>query len=150
MSASNEPRPRCRAAMFIQRGVPSDKQEEALLAYIASQRLSMLHRVPWWKPEDAVTLVQAGNVNVIVAAFDSRAVQQLAADIGHHGKVIVIHPEPRIVEPPRGRLGTLADLIVRWYRGGRSVQDIAADIGSEATDVRAVLRKHGEDPGRSH
>lgn len=138
-----------RAAMFIQRGVARDKQEAALLQFILDRRMSMLHRVPWWRPEDAATLVQAGTVGVIVAAFDSKAVHQLAAEIGTAGKVIVIRPEPRVVEPPRQKLGTLSDLILRWWRGGRSVREIAVDIGGETTDVRQVLRRHGEDPGRS-
>lgn len=138
-----------RAAVFIQRGVPRDKQEEPLLQFIRERHMSMLHRVPWWRPEDAVTLVQAGTVGVVLAAFDSKAVQQLAAAIGDAGKVVVVHPEPRVIEPPRGRLVTVADLILRWFRGGRSVKDIAADIGGETTDVRQILRKAGEDPGRS-
>jgi hypothetical protein len=132
--------------MFVQRGAPSDKQEAALLGFILSRHMAFMHLVPHWRPQDAVTLVLSGTVTAIVAAFNSRAVQKLAADIGDAGEVIVIRPEPMVVEPPKRKLGTLGDLIVRWRRAGKSVRDIAVDIGSETTDIRAVLRKAGEDP----
>lgn len=110
----------------------------------------MLAIVPHWRPADAVQLARDGRVDTVVAAFDSRAVQQLAADIDGDAQVVVVHPEPKVITPPRHPLGTLADLILRWFRRGKSVQQIAADIDGDTTDVRAILRKHGEDPGRSH
>jgi hypothetical protein len=138
-----------RAAILIQRGVPTDKQTEALLRYVLGERWSMLAIVPWWQPADAVTLVRTGEVDTVVCAFDSKAVRQLAADIGATGTVMVIHPEPKVVEPPRGRLGTVADLVLRWWRNGKTVGEIALDVGSDTTDIREVLRRAGEDPGRT-
>jgi hypothetical protein len=137
-------------AMLIQRGVSSAKQEAVLLPYILSQHLSMSYRVPCWRPEDAVALVRSGMAAAVVAAFNSKVVQQLAAEIGAAGNVIVVHPEPMVVEPPRRQLGTLGDLILRWWRRGRTVQEIALDIDGDTTDVRQILRRSGEDPGRSN
>lgn len=111
----------------------------------------MLAIVPPGQPADAVRLARDHRVDTIVAAFDSRVVQQLAADIGDDAQVLVVHPEPKVIEPPPKRgLATIGDLILRWFRRGRSVQQIAIDIDENTTEVRAILRKYGEDPGPKH
>jgi hypothetical protein len=138
------------AVIFIQRGAPADKQRLACIDYALSQRWSVLAIVPHWQPEDVVHLARAGRIRHVVAAFDSRAVQQLAADVEGKADVVVVHPEPRLVEPPKHGLGTLGELILRWFQKGRTVQEIAADVDGDTTDVRAILRRYGEDPGRSH
>jgi hypothetical protein len=135
-----------RAAIFVQRGAPTDKQTTACLRYALGQRWSVLVIVPYWQPQDAVQLARDGRIDKLVAAFDSKAVQQLAADVDGDAEVLIVHPEPRVVEPPKRKLGTLGDLIVRWFRRGKTVSEIALDIGEETTDVRAILRRYGEHP----
>lgn len=137
-----------RAAIFVQRGVPADKQTSACLRYALAQPWSVLAIVPPWQPADAVRMARDGRIDTVVAAFDSRAVQQLAVDIDGDAQVVVVHPEPKVIAPPKHGLGTLADLILRWFRHGRTVKEIAVDIDGDTTDVRAILRKHGENPGR--
>lgn len=136
-----------RAAIFVQRGGPApDRQIAACLHYCAAEQYPMLAIVPPGRPGDAVQLVRDGRVQVIVTGYDSKAVQQLAADLDDLGRVEVIHPQPRVIEPPRHKLGTLGDLILRWWRRGKTVKEIAADIDEPTTDVREILRKYGESP----
>jgi hypothetical protein len=137
------------AVIFIQRGAPAEKQQAACIDYALSQHWSVLAIVPHWQPEDIIHLADAGRIRHVVAAFDSKAVQQLAADVERKAAVVVVHPEPRIIEPPKHGLGTLGELILRWFRKGRTVEEIAAEVDGDTTDVRAVLRKYGVDPGRS-
>lgn len=135
------------AAIFLQRGGPSaERQIEACLDYCAAVHYPALAIVPPGRPGDAVQLVRDGRVQVIVTGFDSKAAQQMAAEIDDAGRVEVIHPAPRVIEPPRHKLATLGDLIVRWFRHGKSVKEIAADIDEKTIDVRAILRKYGESP----
>lgn len=135
-------------AIFIQRGpVSVARQTAACLAFIKSERLSLFAIVPYWAPEDAVQMVRSGTVSTIVTAFDSRATQTLAADIDGAGQVVYIHPTPTVVHPPRlSSIPAIGELIVRWFRSGRTVREITHDVGGETVDVRDVLRKAGEDP----
>jgi hypothetical protein len=137
-----------RAVIFVQRGASVDKQTTACLRYVLGEHWSMLAIVPFWRPEDAVKLVRDQRIDRIVAAFDSKAVQHLAVEVDGEAEVVVVHPEPRVIEPAKRKLGTLGDLIVRWFRRGKTVAEIAADIDGDTTDVRAILRKYGEDPHR--
>jgi hypothetical protein len=133
------------AAIFVQRGGPSrDRQIEACRQYCATEQYSVYAIVPPGRPADAVQLVRQRRVSVIVTGFDSKPVQQLAADVDGAGRVEVVHPAPRVVEPPRHKLGTIADLVVRWFRRGKPIKEIAVEIDGNTTDVRAILRKHGE------
>lgn len=136
------------AAIFVQRGhVSVAKQTAACLAFIRLERLSLFAIVPYWAPEDAVQMVRTGTVTTIVTAFDSRAAQTLAADIDGDGQVVYIHPAPTVIHPPRlSSLPAIGELIVRWFRSGRTVGEITRDVGGETVDVRDVLRKAGEDP----
>lgn len=136
-----------RAAIFIQRGVPTDKQEAACLAYCLND---MQYSVLWFvrpdSPRDAVLLARDNLITAVVTAFESRAAHQLAADIAEvnpHVRVEVVHPVPKVLEPPKHGLGTLGDLIVRWWKRGKSVEEIARDIDGETTDVRGILRRYG-------
>lgn len=134
-----------RAAIFVQRGALDGKQQKVCLEYIDRQHWSMLHVVPYWAPEDAVSLVRDGTVDVIVTAFDSQAARALAADLGPHGRVLFVHPAPTVIEiTARLRVASLVDLILRWRSKGRTIEEIAEDIDGETTDVRAILRRAGE------
>lgn len=136
-----------RAAIFVQRGGPSrDRQIEVCRQYCAEAEYSMYAIVRPERPDDAVRLVRHHGVAVVVAGYDSKAVQQLAADIDTVGRVEVVHPTPRVIEPPKHKLGSLGDLIVRWFRRGKPVKEIAAEIDENTTDVREILRKYGEHP----
>ena len=135
-----------RAAIFVQRGGPSrDRQIEACRQHCATERYSMLAIVLPGRPHDAVQLVRQHRVSVIIAAYDSKAVQQLAAELDDAGRVEVVHPTPRVIEPPKHKM-TIGDLVVRWFRRGKPVKDIAAEIDGNTTDVRDILRKYGEHP----
>jgi hypothetical protein len=137
-----------KAAIFTQAGLPEQKQHQACLDFINANHWQLLHVIPFWAPTDAVKLVAAGVVDVIVAAFNSRTVRRLAESIGNRGQVYYVHPTPTLVSPPPATMpGSLPDLIVRWFRRGRAPRDIAADIGSTTRDVRDILRRAGEDPG---
>lgn len=138
-----------RAAIFIQRGVSSSKQTTACLRYILAEHWSPQAIVPFWQPADAVRLARDGRIDTLVAAFDSKVVQQLADDLDGDAEVIVVHPQPKIVAPRRHGLGSIGDLILRWWRRGKTVEQIAIDVDGDTTDVRAILRRYGEDPGRS-
>jgi hypothetical protein len=135
------------SAIFIQRGqVSVAKQTAACLTYIKIEKLPLYAIVPYWAPDDAVQMVKNGTVTTIVTAFDSRAAQQLAADIDGAGQVVYIHPTPTAIQPPRtSTLPAIGELIVRWFRSGRSVPEITRDVGATTIDVRNVLRKAGED-----
>lgn len=137
-----------RSAIFIQRGVEVRKQTAACIRYIESEHWSMLHVVPYHAPHDAVRLVRDGTVDVVVTAYDSRAAQALAADIGHAGRVIFVHPNPTEIPPPPRKLRSgVTELILRWWRrGDRSVADIAADVETDTTEIREILRRAGEHP----
>lgn len=140
------------AAIFVQRGhgaPPPEKQLDACLAYCATERYAVIAIVPG-VVEDASALTADGRVTVLVAAYDSRAVQQLAVAVEGHGQVEVVHPEPRVVEPARPHaVRSINELILRMSRRGRTVEQISDTIDAETTDVRAILRRYGEDPGRS-
>lgn len=137
------------AAIYVQHtpaSPPAEKQLEACLAYCEDVGYTLTAIVPG-DLGDAAALVEGGRVDVIVAGHDSRAAQQLAARVVGAGRVEVVHPTPRVIEPPRASLGTLGELIHRWFRRGRTVEQIADDIDGDTTDVRAILRKYGEHPG---
>jgi hypothetical protein len=137
-----------KAAIFTQTGTSEPKQHQACLDFIYQQQWILLHVVPASAPSDAVELVRAGLIDVVVAAFASKAVTQLAEAIDGRGKVYFVHPVPTLVEPAPAKMpGSLTELIVRWFRGGRSPKQIAADIGSRTCDVRDILRRFGERPG---
>jgi hypothetical protein len=134
--------------IFLQRGISERKQEQACLAFCDEQRWRLEHVVPWFAPRDAVKLVRAGLVEVVLAAFASPEVRRLAGDIGDAARVVVVHPRPAVVEPPaRSVPASLAELVVRWFRRGRTPREIAFDLESSTRDVRDILRRSGEDPG---
>ena len=137
-----------RAAIFLQRGGPSrDKQIEACRHYCAEAGYMMLAIVRPDRPGDAVQLVRHHGVTVIVTGYDSKAAQQLAADIDDAGRVEIVHPTPRVLDPPpKHMLGSVAELIVKWFRRGKPVKEIALEIDGNTTDVRAILRQYGEHP----
>lgn len=138
------------AVIYLQHGAnapPGDKQLEACIDHCQDVGYHLLAIVSG-DATGAAKLVEAGRVDVIVAGYGSRSVQHLAARVEGAGRVEVVHPEPHtITPPPRSGLGTLSELILRWFRRGRSVQQIAADLDGDTTDVRAILRKYGEHPG---
>lgn len=140
-----------RAAIYIQHtpaSPPPERQLEACLAYCEAEGYQLDAIIPG-DLGDAAALVESGRVDVVVAGHGSRAVQQLAGDVAGAGRVEVVHPVPRVIEPPRSGLAKYGDLILRWFRRGKSVQRIAEDLDGDTTDVRAILRKYGVDPGRS-
>jgi hypothetical protein len=132
-----------RAAIFVQRGFPADRQTTMCLRYALEQHYTLLAVVPSWAPEDACKLVRDGTVDVVVCAFDSRAVTQLAADLPPAGRVEVVHPAPHVVVAAHHRVGSVADLVARWRRRGRSVRQIAEDLDEPTGEVRDLLRKLG-------
>lgn len=138
-----------RAAIFVQGGAPGRKQERMCLRQIEAEHWELMGIVPQSAPRDAVVLVSAGVVDVIVTAFDSPAAQRLAADIGPRGQVVYVHPQPGVIVPKSSLPASLADLIMRWWHRGRTVTEIAIDVGSETCDVRNIIRRAGEQPGRS-
>lgn len=138
-----------RAAIFIQRGAPRDKQEQLCLDHIEAEHWELLGIVPHSAARDAVVLVSAGAVDVIVTAINSRAAQHMAADLGRDGRVVYVHPVPTEIEPRSTLPASLADLILRWWHRGRTVSQIALDVGSDTCDVRSIIRRAGEYPDRS-
>jgi hypothetical protein len=130
----------------VQRGFPAERQTVLCLQYaVEEQHYTLLAVVPYWAPEDACKLVRDGTVDVVVAAFDSKAVNQLAADLPPAGRVEVVHPQPHVVERPHHRLGSVADLVARWCGRGRSVRQIADDLDEPTGEVRDLLRRLGLD-----
>jgi hypothetical protein len=137
-----------RAAIFIQRGAPQTKQQRLCLDYIEEEHWQLVGMVPPSGARDAAALVSAGVVDVIITAFDSPAAQALATLVGPCGMVMFVHPLPTCIKV-KSILPTLAELIVRWFRHGRTVRQIADEVGSDTSDVREVLRRGGEQPDRS-
>lgn len=136
-----------RAVILVQRGAPRDKQVATCLEWVALEHLPMETIVPHSAPEQAVRLVRRGTVGTVVVAFDSRAARAIAADIQGHGRVVVVHPTPFEIcppEPEHRRLPSLVELILRWRGKGRTVEEIAADLDGDTTDVRAILRRASE------
>jgi hypothetical protein len=138
------------AAIYIQRGPSAGQQTTACWAYAQAEHLPMRTIVPYFAMEQAVRMIRDRIVNVIITAFDSRAVRQLASEIEPlGGQVIFVHPVPTTIHPPHASsLPDMAGLILRWWDAGRTAHEIAQDIGSETTDVRAVLRKGGRQTSR--
>jgi hypothetical protein len=138
-----------KTAIFVQAGsTPAKKQTDACLLYAISNHLPMVAIIPPWVPGDAVAMCRSGEISTVITAFDSRAARQLAADIDGFGQVIYVHPEPGVIVPP-ARRSTVPDmdaLILRWHRAGRTPHQIAAELESDTTDVRAILRRAGEYP----
>lgn len=144
-----------RAVILLQRGAAWDKQIAACLEWIEQQRIPWQSVIPHGAPNEAVRLVRSGDVDTVVMAYDSRVAFAVAADIQGHGRVVVVRPEPHEIpgpdpapEPKKG-LPSLVDLILRWTGKGRTVEEIAADIDGDTTDVRAILRRAGKQPPRS-
>jgi hypothetical protein len=144
------------SAIFIQRGAPKGKQTDVCLAYTAANRLPMIAIVPYWAADEAVAMVKSGQVNTIITAFDSRAARHLADQVDGHGQVVYVHPEPGTIvpEPPRpprrsAMPASVADLICRWHRAGRTASQIAHDLESKTSDVADVIRRADDGPGRS-
>lgn len=127
------------AAIFIQRGAPEPKQTGACLDYIVGQRWNLKHVVPYWSPDAAVALVRDGAVGVIVAAFNSKALALLAADIGDTGEVMYVHPQPTVVRPHR-KLPSIGDLVRRLRGRGESTQEIAGFLEIDTGEVRRFGR----------
>lgn len=107
--------------------------------------------VPYFAMQQAVTMVKDRIVNMIVVAYDSKAARQLAIAVAEFGgHVVFVHPVPTTIHPPH--VSTLPDmegLIFRWFDAGRTEHEIAQDLQSETTDVRAVLRRGGRYTSRS-
>ena len=142
---------RSRAVIYIQHSPaspPAERQLEVCLTYCESAGYELDAIIPG-DLGDAAALVESGRVDVVITGHDSRAAHELAARIVGAGRVEAVHPEPRVIEPPRSGITKYGELIHRWFRRGRSVQQIAEDIDGDTTDVRAILRKYGVDPGRS-
>lgn len=133
------------AAIYVQRGAPAGKQTTACLQYARTERVPMISIVPYYAMDQAVQMVRDRIVNVIIVGFDSRVARQLAMELDEYGgQVIFVHPTPTTIHPPRSSsLPDMDALILRWFDAGRTAHEIAQDIGSETTDVRAVLRRGG-------
>jgi hypothetical protein len=141
-----------RAAIQIQRGVDEHKQWLACMIYIDGERWSMLQLVPAHAPEQAVQLVRDGRVDVIVTAFDSDAAQAIAADIAGLGRVVFVHPSPTVIEPPPDTTGfprALVALVLRWWRRGVPVREIADRLDEDTGLIRRVIRRGGSGSGRT-
>lgn len=141
-----------RAAIYVLRAFPADRQTAACSHYITEEHWTLWAIVPPWAPGDAVALARDGTVSVVVAAFDSRAVEQLAADLPPTCRVEVVHPTPHVVEPPRHRLGSVEELVGRWFRHGRPPKQIAHDLDENTEEINDVLRRLGllEQNGREY
>lgn len=131
-----------RAAVIVQRGhVPTDKQLHACISHISSQGYIMASYCT--SAEDAICAVTGGHADLVVVAYGGeRVARGLAA---HGARVEAVHPTPHIVEPPpppesRPRP---VEWIVRWFRGGRSVSEIAELLDSPTGDIRAELQRAG-------
>jgi hypothetical protein len=133
------------AAIYFQRGICERKQEQACLEYIDEQRWAMTHVVPYWSADAAVALVLVGCVGVIVAAYYRKELEVIAADIAGRGQVVYVHPTPTVVRPPR-RILSVVDLVLKWHGHGRTPREIAVDLDTDSTDIRAILRRHGQYP----
>src|SRR5689334_14679706 len=131
-----------RAAIFIQRGVPEDKQTAICLSYIDEQHWQLGHVVPYWSPEAAASLVRDGAVQVIVAGFTSKALVSLAADIGDGGQVVFVHPTPTVIQPPRRKLsiGPIAELARRLKDRGDSTREVARLFEVDTGEIRRIIR----------
>lgn len=141
-----------RAAILIQRGVDERKQWLACMAFIDRERWSMLHVVPAHAPAGAVRLARDGIVDVVVTAFDSEAAQAIAADIAGVGQVVFVHPAPTYIEPPPSTVGfprELVRLVLRWWRRGVEVEEIADRLDEDTGVIRRVIRRGGRGSGRS-
>lgn len=137
-----------RAVVYIQRGPTVKQQTTECLEYAAAEDLEVFALAPWWAPQDAVNLVRSGACDVVLVAFESRAAHELAGQLDR-GQVIRVHPVPKVIAPPKVGLPSLADLILRWRRKGRTVEEIARDIGESTGEIRSILRTTGEYPIRS-
>jgi hypothetical protein len=133
-----------RAAILVLSGPPIEKQQRACLAYIEQQRWEITQVIPYWASRDAVRLVREGFVDVVVAATNRPEVRQLAADIGDRGQVVYVHPQPTVVPVQRRAPSTMIELVVRWFRRGRTPHEIAIDIDSSTREVKDILRRSGE------
>lgn len=141
-----------RAAIFIQRGVDEQKQWLACMAHIDRERWSMLQLVPAHAPGEAVQLVRDGRIDVIVTAFDSDAAQAIAADAAGLGQVVYVHPSPAVIEPPPDTSGfprTLVRLVLRWWRRGVEVEEIADRLDEDTGVIRRVIRRGGSGSGQT-
>jgi hypothetical protein len=85
---------RRRAAVLVLPGVDSEKQERAVLGYIAERRYVLTsvsgdHRA-------VLALVEAGLIEVVVAAFETRGVRDLECPIvAASGRLEVVRPRVR-------------------------------------------------------
>jgi hypothetical protein len=119
-----------RAAILVLSGPPIEKQQRACLAYIEQQRWEITQVIPYWASRDAAT--------------NRPEVRQLAADIGDRGQVVYVHPQPTVVPVQRRAPSTMIELVVRWFRRGRTPHEIAIDIDSSTREVKDILRRSGE------
>lgn len=139
------------AAIYIQRGPSAGQQTKACWAYAEREHLPMRTIIPYYAMEQAVRMVKDRIVNVIIVAFDSKGVRQLAVALEEFGgQVIFVHPAPTTIHPPRhSSLPDMDGLILRWWDAGRTAHEIARDVGAETTDVAAILRKGGRQDSRT-
>lgn len=139
-----------RAVLFIQRAREASIQQQtaACLRYAVEAELAVYAIAPYWAPQDAVALIDEGICDIVLVAFESRAALALAADIDGRGRVVCVHPEPKVLAAPR-HLPDLVELILRWRRRGKSIKEIARDIEENTGEIRTILRTAGEYPPRS-
>lgn len=128
-----------RAAIFIQRGAPEDKQYRVCLDYCDDQHWVSRHVVQHWSRDAAVALVRDGAVDVVVAAFPSKAVSLLAEEVGDLGQVVYVHPEPTVVRPAR-KLPSIGDLVRRLRIRGETTQEIAGFLDVDPEAIRRISR----------
>lgn len=132
-----------RSAIYLQRGVPDDKQWQVCLDYLVEEHWTLLYLIPWHAPQDAVALIREGFIDTVICAMGSKGAHTLANDVGRDGRVMYVHPRPTIIEPFRRKARSVDDLIVRWGAEGRDVAQIAKLTGEDTRDIRALLRRAG-------
>lgn len=123
-----------RAIAVVLPGLAAYKQESALLGFIAEQGLTLVsvtadHR-------SALALTDAGLVDVVVVAVDTRLTDEMAAHMARHGgELAVVRPSPH----RRVRENRAAATILRAAERGLSATDIAEILGLELPVVLDVL-----------
>lgn len=143
---------RRRAAILIQRGgAAPDRQADICGPYCLENHYSATI-VPYWAPEQALQLVRDGLVDIVVVAYENRALTELVGEIAEAGgQTIAVHPEPRVLEPPPRRLAPtrwVTQMVARWHHKGMKARQIADLLGEDTTEVQAVLLRIGIDPTR--
>jgi hypothetical protein len=136
-----------RAAILLQRAsIAVDRQADICFQYCLGERWAIQTIVPQHAPEQAAQLVRDGHVQVVVVAFEGRNLADVVAQVADAGgRVMAVHPEPRELTPNRRGLlgGRVSELILRWYRKGRTASQIAELVDADTTDITSVLVQFG-------